>query len=120
MHPRHDTAERFYGIHCLVRSGPLRLGGMRNLITAGGSTVSSTAYVTAAAAPDGTLLVAYIPPAHSGSITVDMGAMSGPSQARWFDPTSAAYIGIGTGLPNTGTRIFTPLETTVSVKAIGS
>ena len=52
--------------------------------------------------------MAYVPPAHSGPITVDMAAMSGPTRARWFDPTSAAYTDIGTGLANTGTRSFTP------------
>ena len=35
-----------------------------------------------AVAPSGTLLVAYVPPAHSGPITVDMGSMSGPTMAR--------------------------------------
>ena len=89
----------------LVPSG---LSGMRTLITAGGSSVSFSDYVAAAAAPDGTLMVAYIPPDHSGPITVDMRAMGGPSQARWFDPTSAAYNSIGIDLPNTGTRVFTP------------
>jgi hypothetical protein len=88
----------------LVPSG---LNGMRTLITTGGSSVSSSDYVAAAAAPNGTLLVAYLPPAHSGPISVDMGAMSGPARARWFDPTSGAYIGIGTGLTNTGSRSFT-------------
>ena len=89
----------------LVPSG---LGGMRTLVTAGGSSVSAADYVAAAATPDGTLLVAYIPPAHNGSITVDMGAMSGLTRARWFDPTSAAYTTIGTGFANSGTRAFTP------------
>ena len=89
----------------LVPSG---LSGMRNIITAGGSTEGSSSYVTAAANPNGSLAVAYIPPAHSGSITVDMGVMSGLSQARWFDPTNASYINIGTGLPNSGTRVFSP------------
>ena len=64
--------------------------------------------LAAAAALDGTLLVAYIPPAHSGPITVDMRAMSGRSQARWFDPTCGVYDDIGTELPNTGPRVFTP------------
>jgi hypothetical protein len=88
----------------LVPSG---LGGMRTLITAGGSSVSSSGYVAAAATQTGTLLVAYIPPAHSGAISVDMAAMSGPARARWFDPTSATYTSIGTGLANTGSRSFT-------------
>jgi hypothetical protein len=88
----------------LVPSG---LGGMRTLITAGGSSVSSAGYVAAAATQTGTLLVAYIPPAHSGAISVDMAAMSGPARARWFDPTSATYTTIATGLANSGSRSFT-------------
>ena len=34
--------------------------------------------------------------------------MSGPSRARWFDPTSGTYTRIGSGLANSGTRAFTP------------
>ena len=98
----------FMGSIAWYKLVPSGLSGMRTLITAGGSSVSSSDYVAAAATPDGTLLVAYVPPAHSGSITVDMAAMSGPTRARWFDPTSAAYTTIGTGLTNTGTRSFTP------------
>jgi hypothetical protein len=89
----------------LVPSG---LSGIRTLVTNGGSTPSLSDYVAAAGTSDGTLLVAYIPPAHSGSITVDMTAMSGPSKADWYDPTNATDTEIGTGLPNTGTRVFTP------------
>ena len=51
----------------LVPSG---LAGMRTLITAGGSSLSSSAYVAAAATPNGTLLVAYIPPSHTGSVAL--------------------------------------------------
>jgi hypothetical protein len=88
---------------------PSGLAGMRTLITAGGgSSVSAADYVAASASPDGTLLVAYIPPAHTGSITVDMEAMSGPARARWFNPASGTYTAIGTGLANTGAQVFTP------------
>jgi hypothetical protein len=93
------------GWYKLVPSG---LNGMRTLITAGGSSVNSSDYVAAAATFDGTLFVAYIPPAHSGAITVDMAVMSAPARARWFDPTNGAYTVIGTALPNTGTRMFNP------------
>jgi hypothetical protein len=89
----------------LVPSG---LGGMRTLITAGGGEASGSDYVAAAATRDGTLLVAYVPPAQSGSITVDMAALRGPARARWFDPTSAGYVDAGAGLANTGERVFTP------------
>ena len=37
-----------------------------------------------------------------------MGAMSGPSGARWFDPTNATYTQVATGLANSGLRAFTP------------
>ena len=87
---------------------PSDLGRMRTLVIAGGSSPASSDYVAAAATPDGTLLVAYVPPAHSGSITIDMTAMSGPMRARWFDETSGAYSDAGTGLANIGLRSFGP------------
>ena len=89
----------------LVPSG---LGGMGTIVTAGGGSVSSPSYVSAAATLDGILVVAYVPPAHTGSITIDMTKLSAPARARWFNPTTAAYTDIGTNLPNTGTQDFTP------------
>jgi len=91
--------------HRLVPSG---LGGARTLITAGGSTSDAADYVAAAVTPDGAWLIAYIPPSHSGSITVDMSALGGLARARWFDPTSGTYSDVGTMLPNSGGRSFTP------------
>ena len=87
----------------LVFSG---LGGMRTLVV-GNSSPSSSNYVAAAATPDGTLLVAYVPPDHSGPITIDMAAMSGPARARWFNPVNAEYRLIAT-FDNTGPASFTP------------
>lgn len=52
----------------LVPSG---LGGMPTIITEGASIPDNPDYVAAAATPEGTLLLAYIPPAHKGSITVN-------------------------------------------------
>ena len=98
----------FIGSVPWYRLVPSGLGGMRTLITAGGSPVGSSSYVAAAEEEDGALLVAYVPPAHSGSITVDMRAMAGSSRARWFDPTSGAYTLIATDLTNTGSHVFTP------------
>ncbi len=89
----------------LVPSG---LNGMKTLITSGGSTVSAADYVAAAATSNGSGLVAYVPPAHSGGITVDMTAMAGTTRARWFDPTVGTYTTISAALPNTGTQSFTP------------
>lgn len=86
---------------------PSSLGGMKAIVTAGGSQPSLPDYVASAASLDGTLLVAYVPPAHSGSISIDMTVMSGPAQARWFNPATAAYTVIGT-FSNTGTQTFDP------------
>lgn len=97
----------FMGTIAWYKLVPSGLNGMRVLVTDGGSSEYFVDYVTAAASPDGTLLVAYLPPAHNGPITVDMGVMSGPVDARWFDPTSAVYADIGTGLTNAGSRSFT-------------
>lgn len=89
------------------RLRPSGLGSIGTLITAGGGTASpqSTDYVTAAATPEGDLLLAYVPPAHTGSVTVDMTKLSGTVQARWFDPSNATYTSIG-GINNTGTHAF--------------
>lgn len=89
--------------HKLVPSG---LGGMRNLITDGASSPNAADYVAAAASLDGTLLIAYVPPEHSGTISVDMGAMRAPSLARWFDPTAGTYLPIGSGIVNSGVMKF--------------
>ena len=91
--------------HRLVPNG---LGGIGTLITAGGGTASpqSTDYVGAAATPEKDLLLAYVPPAHTGSVTVDMTKLGATVTARWFDPTNATFTAIGT-FPNTGTHAFT-------------
>ncbi len=91
----------------LVPSG---LGGMGTIVTAGGNTPADKTYVAAAANPAGTLLVAYVPPDHTGNITVDMTKMSAPARARWFNPTIALYTPDGASpIANSGTHVFTPL-----------
>jgi len=87
----------------LVPSG---LAGMKQLIAVGSGSPNEPTYVAAAASPDGTLLVAYVPPLNSGFIIVDLSVMSGPSRARWFDPTKGAYSLIGT-VPNAPGVAFT-------------
>lgn len=90
----------------LVPSG---LGGMGTIVTeGGGSSDYMDDYVAAAASLDGTLLVAYVPPDHTGTIRIDMTKLSVPARARWFNPATAAYVHIGINLPNVGTRVFTP------------
>jgi hypothetical protein len=86
---------------------PSRLSGMKRLVVAGGAQPTGDNYVAAAATPSGTLLVAYVPPAHTGGITIDMTAMSGPASARWFSPATGASIAIGT-FENIGRRVFVP------------
>ncbi|HVW26666.1 MAG TPA: DUF4038 domain-containing protein [Polyangiaceae bacterium] len=87
----------------LVPSG---LGGMKVLVTSNaGSSDDNT--VSSAAAADGSLLVAYVGPAHTGSFDVAMSALKGPARARWLDPGSGAFTQIATGLANSGTHTFT-------------
>ncbi|MBS1608667.1 MAG: DUF4038 domain-containing protein, partial [Bacteroidetes bacterium] len=90
----------------LVPSG---LDGMKTLIVSGGGEPSDSDYVAASATPSENLLIAYIPPAHRGSITVDMTAMKGKITARWYDPTSGDYKKVaGPPFANKGKREFTP------------
>jgi hypothetical protein len=90
----------------LVPSG---LNGMPSLIADNSNVDSSVAYVSAAAAKDGSLLVAYIPPAHTGSITVNMQPLQTTMYGYWFDPTSGTYTPVqSASFNNTGKHIFTP------------
>ncbi len=77
----------------LVPSG---LDGTRELIMGGQGDQSHSDYVAAAAIVDGSLLVAYIPPVHSGVIRVNLGGMKEGVEASWFDPTGGNYSMIGT------------------------
>ena len=93
----------------LVPSG---LGGMRNLITSGGSSDTETNYIAAAANPSGSLLVAYLPPAHDKAITVNTSGMSKLLAASWFDPTSGTYTALkGSPFTNNGELKFTQEST---------
>jgi len=64
-------------------------------------------YATAAATSDGSLVMAYLPTVRT--VTVDMSRLSGPSVARWFDPTLGTFVSIpGSPFLNSGTAAFTP------------
>jgi hypothetical protein len=109
--------------HLLVPDG---LGSIGTLITAGGGssqTVSSVGTngttatadvnngldkVTAAATPDGSTLLVYRPPNHSGTFTIDRTKLRGTMVQRWFDPTTGNYTSVGADQPNTGTQVMTP------------
>jgi hypothetical protein len=64
-------------------------------------------YATAAATPDGTLAMAYLPDIRR--VTIDMSKFSAPVTASWFDPTNnTASVISGSPFLNTGTQRFTP------------
>jgi hypothetical protein len=77
-------------------------------ITAGKGATSNLTYVPSAASSDRSLFLAYTPPQHTGTITVDMSVMGGTSTSRWWDPTNGTYRSDASGLPNSGSHVFTP------------
>lgn len=98
---------------------PNGLGSIGTLITSGGGTVQTLAgtpgthdgtdgldYICAAATPNGSALVAYVPDGHSGAFSVDMTKLRTPALAVWFDPSAGTKTAIGT-ITNTGTHSFT-------------
>ena len=85
---------------------PAASGGMRTLVTSGGGSLGSNDYVTAAAALDGSMLVAYAPTGRT--ITVDLSVMSGPAQARWFSPVTGNSVTVATSQPNAPSTFTTP------------
>lgn len=88
---------------------PSGLDGMKTLITSGEGLPDSSDYVAAAANSAGTLLVAYLPPAHSGSIEVDMTVLQNHIQAYWLDPANGNTINIDhSSFSNAGKHLFTP------------
>lgn len=76
-------------------------------ITAGAGTANTDGQAVAVVNPDKSLLLAYIPPANGGPITIDMTQMRGSTTARWWDRSSGTYTAIASGIANTGTHVFT-------------
>jgi hypothetical protein len=71
------------------------------------SHVADNDYLTAAATPDGSLVVVYTPVIRQ--FTVDLSKLSGPAITRWFDPSSGAFTHItNSPFANSGTMNFTP------------
>ena len=88
---------------------PGGLGGMKDIITDPANIDTTVSYVSAAAAKDGSFLVAYIPPAHQGSVKVDLSVLRKPGFAYWFDPTDGRYTQAATSvIKNRGVREFIP------------
>ncbi len=72
----------------------------------GSGYVADNNYVTAARTADGSLAMAYTPVL--GQFTVNLGQMGGTTVARWYDPSSGAYIPIsGSPFSNSGAHNFT-------------
>jgi hypothetical protein len=90
----------------LVPSG---LNGMPTLIADINNIDTSATYVSAAATKDGSLLVAYIPPAHQGSVSINMSVLKNKVYGYWFDPTSGSYSSDSTSpFDNKDVHLFTP------------
>ena len=88
---------------------PAGLNGMKSIIVDPVNIDTAASYVSAAASRDGSLLVAYIPPAHKGGVKVDLSVLSRITFAYWFDPTDGRYLSVeGSPVNNTGIREFTP------------
>ncbi len=81
----------------------------RDLVPSGVGTWGELDYITAAVTAEGDWLLAYVPNMEQGQRTfsVDMGALNGPSRARWFDPATGNYLAIGEDYANEGEREFT-------------
>jgi hypothetical protein len=62
-------------------------------------------YATAAATPDGRLVLAYLPTIRT--VTIDMSKLSGTASVSWFDPSDASLHAVGS-FGNSGTQDFTP------------
>lgn len=83
-------------------------------VTAGYGVFGQSDYVTAAGSADGSLVLAYVPPARAGAsaLRVDMSRMRGMVKAQWFNPGTGSYTTIhGSPFQNAGPREFiTPGE----------
>jgi len=88
-------------------------------VTAGYGTYAGPDYVTAGRTPDGSLVMAYVPPGSgttptgpvntgARTLTVNMAQLSGPATAQWFSPATGVYSTIaGSPFTNSGSRSFT-------------
>jgi hypothetical protein len=88
----------------LVPSG---LNGMKDLITDGAADDSSSNFIAAAATVNGDLLVAYVPPAHAGTFSVDLSALKDKVFAYWLDPSNGKLNPVRSApFSNAGTQQF--------------
>jgi hypothetical protein len=89
----------------LVPSG---LNGMKELIVEGAAGDLSSNLIAAAASTEGDLLVAYVPPAHSGTFSIDMSVLKNKMFASWLDPSNGKLVSVRSApFSNSGTQQFT-------------
>ena len=75
-------------------------------VRAGAASINDDGYASAAATPDGRLLIAYLPAIRP--LTVDLSKLAPGVVAHWFDPTSGA-VQAATGEPASGSSFsYTP------------
>ena len=73
----------------------------------GFGSIATNNYVTAAATPDGSLAIPYLPMVWT--VTVDMSKFGGSIQAHWYDPTNGKYSKLeGASFANVGSKDFIP------------
>jgi hypothetical protein len=90
--------------HAVVTAG---YGTLDATTTAGNRYVMTSDYVTAGRAPDGSLVIAYLPSRRT--VRVNMAQLIAPATARWYDPTRGMFTAIEESpLKNAGERSFTP------------
>jgi hypothetical protein len=78
-----------------------------SVVTAGGGTFGDDTYALSAASPDRRTVVVYFP--QTNAATIDMGALPGPTRARYFDPAAGAFSELdGSPFSNSGLREITP------------
>lgn len=106
-----DTPGAVQMAHVQALFGPRRWFDLvpdqdHKLVTAGYGKFGAFDYVAAARTPDGRLAMAYVP--DKRTITIDLGALAGPTAARWYDPASGKFREVPRSpLPNRGTRELT-------------
>jgi len=90
--------------HKLVTAG---YGTFDGSATDGNCFVMTSDYVTAARTNDGKLAMAYLPSRRT--ITVDLARLSGPRNARWYDPSRGEFVEAENGkVANSGKHAFRP------------
>lgn len=87
---------------------PAGVGGLPELVRSGQG--SGSRHIAVAASREGDLLVAYLPPDGTGArgFTLDLASMRRPARARWYDPSTGAFLPGGTLAPSREAALVSP------------